>query len=126
MPDNEEAALGRRIVKSYQASGIPAKRYRGKILVNREKGWEGPLDPYELQTTYLDEIGRIEQAVRVALIEAIDRMDERLRRALGDDRQMWLSLMSPAAFAQLGFGEHKARLYMGVACQLDFKGNLWI
>ena len=124
MPDDEEAELVRRIVGAYRAVGIPAKAYRGRPFLYREEGWEGPLDPYALRATYVEEIGRMERAVRAAVAECFDRTiaEDPLRDVM--DTDMWVSLrMSPEAFMKLGLGEHEARLYESVARRLRFRGD---
>lgn len=132
MPENEEAALVRQIVEAYRASGIPAKSFRGKPFVCREGGWEGPLDTYRLRATYRQEIAEIERAVRTVVADAFNRTieDDPLKELFDSeilkDRALWIEIrMSPEFFIKLNFDEHKARLYDGVARQLNYRGDLW-
>jgi hypothetical protein len=126
MPGNEEAELVRRIVEAYRAVGIPAKAYRGRPFIYREEGWEGPLDPYVLRATYVEEIGRIERAVRAAVAEWCDRTIAEDFLGDGMDKDMWAGIrMSPEAFMNSGLSEQKARLYDSVARRLRFRGELW-
>ena len=37
--------LARTIVQAYRASGIAAKVHGGKLFIEREEGWEGPIEP---------------------------------------------------------------------------------
>lgn len=132
MPGNEEAALVRQIVQAYRASGIPAKSYRGKLFVCREAGWEGPLVTQEVLETYRREIDAIERSVRAAAAECFKQTmsADPLRGLFEDEEQkgkdLWLDVrLSPALLMEIGFDEHKGRLYDTVARQLSYRGDLW-
>jgi hypothetical protein len=123
-PTDDEVRLAREIVAAYRASGIGAKTHRGQPFVEREEGWEGPLDVHQLQETYRDEIERVEARARAAVGPCFERRDDALGALV--DRDLWASsILSPAHLAQLGFSEHQARLYITVAQTLHYQGRLW-
>jgi hypothetical protein len=126
MPKDDERALIRRIVEAYRRSGIPAKSHRGKLLIHRESGWEGPLDPYELQESYLDEIGQIERDVRVAAAECYNRYRKyTLIDNPGAKLVIGSGFILKALLMRSGLEETKAILYSSVASHLHSRGDLW-
>ncbi len=119
MPRDEAVELARQIVKAYQAIGIGAKTHGGKPFIQRERGWEGPLDPDQLRDTYRDEIARIEWQVRTAVAARFELLDNWQRENLS--REMLVEMhITPEDFLTIGLSDHEARLYSNVAMHLHF------
>lgn len=126
MSGHAEADLVKRIVHAYRARGFPAKIFRGQPYLLREHGWDGPLDPLELEVTYLEEIRRTEQAVKTAVAECFQRWVAKQPHRYTGDRELWFAVnMSPAVFRALGFPDDQARLYESIAQHLHYRGDLW-
>ncbi len=119
MPGVEAVELAREIVKAYRAIGIFAKVYGGRPFIQRERGWEGPLDPYQLRETYRDEIARVEWQVRKAVAARIELLDEWQRRELSRDMLVEMHI-EPDDFLKVGLSDPEARLYSNVAQHLHF------
>lgn len=141
MPSDDATKLAKKLVEAYRASGICAKTHRGRLLVEREDGWEGPLDPHELRTTYLDEIARVEQRVREVVAASYARWDQRPPGDPLEDpwvillkwdgsvefrKEMWLNHeFSPENLIKTGLSEATARRYVDVARSLQYRNDLW-
>lgn len=125
MADDQDSNLARLLVQAYLGSGIPAKLHRGGIYLVRERGWEGPLALRALLPTYREEIRQIERTVKVEVNRCLARVSLPLAE-LEDYRDIWVSVhMSPECFQALGFSLETAELYVSVARQLRYKGELW-
>ena len=123
MPD-DEWKLARSIAKAYLASGIAAKTHRGKLYVEREEGWEGPIDPTSVQTTYAHDIRMIEDHARAAASLVIQHLNEDERGFMpgpsGHTGYVFLYLSSPERFKALGYDDLKTRLYMRILRSRSF------
>lgn len=123
MPD-DECELSKRIAKAYRASGIAAKAHRGKLFIEREEGWEGPLDPTSIQATYADDIRTIEDHVRAAASLVIQQLNEAERGFMpgpsGYTGYVFLYLSSPERFKALGYDDRTTRLYIRILSSRSF------
>lgn len=123
LPSDDETRVTKQIVQAYRASGLNAKTYQGQPFVEREDGWEGPLDVRELQKTYLAEINRLEQLVRGIVREWYDSLEGSLSFSYRD-ACVQLRLI-PEVLVRLGFDERRARIYVSIARSLRYRGDLW-
>ena len=119
MADEGSADMVRALVQAYRSSGIAAKVYRGNMFVEREGGWEGPIDPRRIQATYREDIGAIERNARAAALLVIAGLSERLRGWLDNHRAYASGLvLTPERFQRLGLDHRRVRLYASVAVRL--------
>ena len=113
---DDELELSRKIAKAYRASGIAAKTHRGKLFLEREEGWEGPIDPASIQTTYVDDIRMIEGHARAAAMKVVDDLNE-VERGFMDgphDGYVCLFLTDPEKFKALGYDDRRTQLYISI------------
>jgi hypothetical protein len=127
MPD-DGSELARTIARAYRASGIAAKAHGGKLFIEREEGWEGPIEPTSARTTHTEDIRSIEGQVRRAASQVIEHLNETERQLMEQhpDGYASLFLSEPERFERLGYDDRRARLFVSVARYLslwkDFQG----
>jgi hypothetical protein len=123
MPD-DKWELSKRIAKAYRASGIAAKAYCGKLFIEREEGWEGPLDPTSIQATYADDIRTIEDHARAAATLVIHHLNDAEREFMPGPSSytgyVHQFLSDPEKFKALGYDDRKTRLYITIIRSRSF------
>ena len=123
MPD-DGSELAKTIAQAYRAGGIAAKVHGGKLFIEREEGWEGPVEPTSAQTTCADDIRAIESRVRHAASRIIENLSEAERSLIGRSSAWYLSkfLADPERYKSLGHDDRRARYYAAQAMRL----HLWV
>ncbi len=122
----DESNLARRIATAYRASGIAARTHGGKVLIEREEGWEGPIDPTSIEATYVDDIRTIEGHARAAasrVLEGLGRGACFQGKKSNHQRLAATMPMTLGRFKLLGLDDRRARIYRTITRQLLLRND---
>ena len=118
--DGDEPGLARTIARAYRASGVAAKVQGGMLFVEREEGWDGPIEPTSAGATYIDDIRSIEGRARQAASKVVETLNETERSLMGQrSGYASLYLSDPQRFQNLGYDDRRARVYVSVVKSLS-------
>ena len=125
MPDDESEGA-KRIAQAYRASGIAAKVHGGMLFIERDEGWEGPIFPASVQSTYAEDIRAIEGRVRRAASQVLENLND-AERSFMAERSGHVSqyLTDPARYMRLGCDERTARRHVAVVTSLKLWKEFW-